>query len=197
MKSLRYVIYTTLNRKTRISHAPWTNGLVKGMNRSLQEYLRCIINRNDAKYTGWSTDVKLFLLAYNSQITKTLGISPYEMVFYQKLRKLILFTANSSKNTRGYCEPTKESICYNLSLHTHNEYHFHHPQILKLISGSHTKWILSRDEKQYEIYQKMAKKTITKTECSVPNKFTIHTSYKPKNRNVCLYPNICNTETNI
>ena len=99
MKSLRYVIYTTLNRKTRISHAPWTNDLVKGMNRSLQEYLRCIINRNDAKYTGWSTDVKLFLLAYNSQITKTLGISPYEMVFYQKLRKLILFTANTSKNT--------------------------------------------------------------------------------------------------
>ena len=25
-------------------HAPWANGLVEGMNRSLQEYLRCIIN---------------------------------------------------------------------------------------------------------------------------------------------------------
>ena len=50
------------------------------MNRSLQEYLRCIINGNDTKYTEWSADVKLFPLAYNSQITTTLGMSPYEMV---------------------------------------------------------------------------------------------------------------------
>ena len=44
----------------RTSHDPWTNGLVEGKNRSLQEYLRSIINRNDTKYTEWSTDVKLF-----------------------------------------------------------------------------------------------------------------------------------------
>ena len=31
--------------------APWTNGLVEGMNRLLQEYLRCIINGNDTRYT--------------------------------------------------------------------------------------------------------------------------------------------------
>ena len=51
-----------------------------------------------------------------------------------------MFTAYSSKNTQGYCQPTKESICYNLynlSLHTHDEDHFHHPQILKLASGTH------------------------------------------------------------
>ena len=65
--------------KPRTSHAPWTTGLVEGMNRSLQEYLRCIINGNDTRYTEWSTDVKLFPLSYNSQITTTLGISPYEM----------------------------------------------------------------------------------------------------------------------
>ena len=34
---------------TRTSHAPWTNGLVEVMNRSLQEYLRCIINGNDTR----------------------------------------------------------------------------------------------------------------------------------------------------
>ena len=68
------------------------------MNRSLQEYLRCIINGNDTKYTEWSADVKLFPLAYNSQITTTLGMSPYEMVFDQKPRKPIMFTANSHKN---------------------------------------------------------------------------------------------------
>ena len=35
------------------------------------------------------------------------------------------------KKTQGYCQPTKESICYNLLLHTHDEDHFHHTQILK------------------------------------------------------------------
>ena len=29
-----------IKHKPRTSHAPWTNGLVEGMNRSLQEYLR-------------------------------------------------------------------------------------------------------------------------------------------------------------
>ena len=136
-----------IKHKPRTSHAPWTNGLVEGMNRSLQEYLRCIINGNDTRYTEWSADVKLFPLAYNSQITTTLGMSPYEMVFNQKPRKPIMFTANSHKNAQGYCQPNKDSICYNLPLHTHDEDHFHHPQILKLASGTHTEWILNRDKK--------------------------------------------------
>ena len=149
-----------IKHKPRTSHAPWTNGLVEGMNRSLQEYLRCIINGNDTKYTDWSADVKLFPLAYNSQITTTLGMSPYEMVFNQKPRKPIMFTANSHKNAQGYCQPTKDSICYNLPLHTHDEDHFHHPQILKLASGTHTEWILNRDKKHNEIYQKITKKLL-------------------------------------
>ena len=136
-----------IKHKTRTSHAPWTNGLVEGMNRSLQEYLRCIINGNDTRYTEWSADVQLFPLSYNSQITTTLGMSPYEMVFNQKPRKPIMFTANSHKNAQSYCQPNKESICYNLLLHTHDEDHFHHPQILKLASGTHTEWILNRDKK--------------------------------------------------
>ena len=149
-----------IKHKPRTSHAPWTNGLVEGMNRSLQEYLRCIINGNDTKYTEWSADVKLFPLAYNSQITTTLGMSPYEMVFNQKPRKPIMFTANSHKNAQGYCQPNKDSICYNLPLHTHDEDHFHHPQILKLASGTHTEWILNRDKKHNEIYQKITKKLL-------------------------------------
>ena len=149
-----------IKHKPRTSHAPWTNGLVEGMNRSLQEYLRCIINGNDTKYTEWSADVKLFPLAYNSQITTTLGMSPYEMVFNQKPRKPIMFTANSHKNEQGYCQPNKDSICYNLPLHTHDEDHFHHPQILKLASGTHTEWILNRDKKHNEIYQKITKKLL-------------------------------------
>ena len=39
------------------------NGLVEGMNRSLQEYLRCIINGNDTRYTEWSADVKTISLS--------------------------------------------------------------------------------------------------------------------------------------
>ena len=86
-----------IKHKPRTSHAPWTKGLVKGMKRSLQEYLRCIINGNDTRNTDWSTDVKLFPLSYNSQNTTTLGMSPYEMVFNQKPRKPIMFTANAHK----------------------------------------------------------------------------------------------------
>ena len=52
--------------KPRTSHAHWTNGLFEGLNRSLQEYLRCIINGNDTRYTEWSTNVKLFPPSYNS-----------------------------------------------------------------------------------------------------------------------------------
>ena len=152
-------LYNTKD-KPRTSHAPWTNGLVEGMNRSLQEYLRCIINGNDTRYTEWSADVKLFHLSYKSQITTTLGMSPYEMVFNQKPRKPIMFTANAHKNAQGHCKPNKDSICYNQPLHAHDEDHFHHPQILKLASGTHTEWILNRDKKHNEIYQKVTKKLL-------------------------------------
>ena len=78
----------------------------------------------------------------------------------QKPRKPIMFTANAHKNAQGYCQPNKDSICYNLLLHTRDEDHFHHPQILKLASGTHTEWILNRDKKHNEIYQKVTKKLL-------------------------------------
>ena len=99
-----------IKHKPSTSHAPWTKGLVEGMNCSLQEYLRCIINGNDTRCTERSTDVKLFPLSHNSQITTTLGMSPYEMVFIQKPRKPIMYTANAHKNAQGYCQPNKGSI---------------------------------------------------------------------------------------
>ena len=45
-------------------------------------------------------------------------------------------------------------------LYTHDEDHFHHPQILKLASGTHTEWILNKDKKHNEIYQKVTKKLL-------------------------------------
>ena len=86
-----------IKHKPHTFHAPWINGLVEGMNLSLQEYLRCIINGNDTRYTERSADVNLFPLSYNSQITTTLGMSPYEMGFNQKPRKPIMSTANATK----------------------------------------------------------------------------------------------------
>ena len=77
--------------------------------------------------TEWSADVKLFPLAYNSQITTTLGMSPYEMVFNQKPRKPIMFTANSHKTHKVIVNQIKNSICYNLPLHTHDEESFSSP----------------------------------------------------------------------
>ena len=170
----------TIKHKPRTSHAPWTNGLVEGMNRSLQEYLRCIINGNDAKYIEWSTDVKIFPLSYNSQITTTLGMSPYKTVFNRKPRKSIMFTANAQKNSQGHCKPNKDSICYNLPLHTHDEDTFHHPQILKLASGTHSEWILNRDKKHNEIYQKVTKKLLQRQNINnqISQRFTPATDLK-------------------
>ena len=82
------------------------------------------------------------------------------MVFNQKPRKPIMFTANAHKNAQEYCQPNKDSICYNLPLHKHDELHFHHPQNLKLAYGIHTEWILNRDKKHLQIYQKVTKKLL-------------------------------------
>ena len=59
------------------------------------------------------------------------------MVLNEKSRKTIIFTATAHKNAQGYCQPNKDSICYNLPLHTHDEDHFNHPQILKIAYGTH------------------------------------------------------------
>ena len=109
----------------------------------------------------------------------TLGLSPYEMVFNQKPRKPIMFTANSQKNGQGYCQPNKDSVCYNLPLHTHDEDHFHHPQI-KLASGTHTEWILNRDKKHNEIYQKVTKKLLQRQNIidQINSRFTPATDLK-------------------
>ena len=82
------------------------------------------------------------------------------MFFNKKPRKPITFTANAHKNTQGHCQPNKDSMCYNLQLHTLDEDHFHHPQNLNLASGTHTDWILNRDKKHNEFYQKVTKKLL-------------------------------------
>ena len=81
------------------------------------------------------------------------------MAFNQKLGKPITFT-KLPKNAQGYCQPNKDSICYNVSLNTQDADNFHYPKILKLASGTHTERILNRHKKHNEIYQKVAKKLV-------------------------------------
>ena len=152
------------------------------MNRSLQRNLRCVINGNDTRFTEWSVYVKLFPLSYSSHITTTLGISPNEMVFNQKPRQPIMFLANAHKKAQGYCQLNKDSICYNLPLHTHDEdhFHFHHPQILKLASGTDTEWTFNRDKKHNEVYQKKTKKLLQRQNINnqINSRFTPATDLK-------------------
>ena len=118
------------------------------MNQSLKQYLRCIINGNDTRYTEWSTDVKLFPLSYNSRITTTLGMSPYEMVVNQKSRKPIMF--REIKMHKVFVNQTK--IQY---VSTYHCIRHHHPQFLKLASSTHTEWILNRDKNTKTFIKKL------------------------------------------
>ena len=106
-----------------------------------------------------------------------------------------MFAANSSKNPQGFCQPTKDSICYNLPQDTHDEDHFHHPQFLKLACGTHTEWILNRNKNTTKLI-KSNRKIITKTKYYLPNKFSIHTSYKLKNWNTGFNSKFYNTTRN-
>ena len=102
------------------------------------------------------------------------------MVFNKKPRKPIMFTANAHKNAQGYCQLNKDSICYNLPLHTHDEDQFHHPQILNLASGTQTEWILDRDKKHKEIFQKRTKKLLQRENVNtqINSRFTPATNLK-------------------
>ena len=80
-----------IKHKPRTSHAPWTNGLVEGMNRSLQESLRCIINGNDTQTTiNENTD----LLEYQLN-DSTVPCLPLSMI-------LIAFNISHTQNTKGH-----------------------------------------------------------------------------------------------
>ena len=75
---------------------------------------------------------------YSSQIISSFDYRPYERVFKQKPRKMIKLTANASKNLYEPCKPFNDSLCYRLRLDTHNGNFCYHPQVLKVVSGTHT-----------------------------------------------------------
>ena len=113
------------------------------------------------------------------------------MVFNLKPRKPIMFTANAHKNAQGYSQTNKDSMCYNQPLYTDDEDHFHHPQILILESDPHTNWILNRDKKNT-----ILSKVVTNTKYKSSKCFTLYTSNRFKNRNICFNSKLHYTKRN-
>ena len=127
----------------------------------------------------------------------------------KKISRKKMFIENKNKNAQGYCQPNKDSICYNLPLHSHDEDHFHHPQILKLASSTHTQGILNRDKKNNEVYQKTTKKLLQRQNINnqinsrlTPATFRTFRTQKPskqklrRNRNVCFNSKLYNKKRN-
>ena len=55
----------SIKHKPRTSHAPWTKGLVEGLNSSLQEYHRCIIKWKRYKKDGMVNRCKVIHTSLN------------------------------------------------------------------------------------------------------------------------------------
>ena len=72
-----------IQHKPRTSHAPWTNVLVEDMNRSLQEYLRGIIN---------GKAINLFLLIEKEKMTDKIKLSgPADLDSKHTINQIFVF----------------------------------------------------------------------------------------------------------
>ena len=109
-------------------YAPWTNGLVEGINRIIGQFIRTLV---DGKFNNWSPKANFFPYAYNTQYQTRLRMSPYEVVFHQKPRKPTQVKLGTKTIELGDCNPSDKSICKTQSTHTHLEQQFNHPKIAK------------------------------------------------------------------
>ena len=87
-----------------------------------------------------SSEGNSYIMVINDAFTHYVALNNIKNVtirngIYSKTMKTNYVHSKCSKNTPSYCQPNKDSICYNLPLHTHDEEHFHYPQILKLVSA--------------------------------------------------------------
>ena len=97
--------------------------------------------------------------------------------------------AKSTKQAQGYCQPNKGSICYTITLHTHDEDLFYHPLILKLASETHTECILKSIKKLRRNY--------SKDKISNPKKITLYASIRPKITKNIFNPKFYNPKRNL
>ena len=72
---------------------------------------------------------KVFPLGLQFTSNKNIRTITLSNDFSSKITEINKIHSKNLKNTQGYCQPTKESIYYDLPLHTHDEDHFHHPQV--------------------------------------------------------------------
>ena len=124
--------YFEIKFKPSTTYAPWTNGLVEGTNRIIGQFIRTLLQE---KYNNWSRKAKIFPFAYNTQYQIRLGMSPYEVVFNQKLRKPTKIKLGTTTDEIENCNPTETSACNAQPTHTHLEKQFSHPKIAKLQKG--------------------------------------------------------------
>ena len=94
------------------------------------------------------------------KITTTLGMSPYEMVFNQKPRKPIMFTANSHKMHKVIASQIKNTLpakLKNTLQGTHKEYLARLlPPIKNTLQGTHKEYLARLLPAKY-LYTRMMK----------------------------------------
>ena len=72
---------------------------------------------------------------------------------------------------------------HNLTLHTHDENHFHTSHKIVLAFGTHTILILSRDKNRMKFLEELRKSNY-KDKTANPKKILLHTSLSFFNRNI-------------
>ena len=84
-----------------------------------------------------------------------MNLPPYEIVFGQKPKKLIMFNLTSATDNLGNCKPTENSPCYSLLNHTITDHLGHHAQIKKLQKEIFAHWFFNREKMHSEIYNEV------------------------------------------
>ena len=103
-KTLWYLIGTKLNFLS--AYHPQTNGQIKVVNRSLENLLQCLVGENTK---NWDLLLSRAKFTYNSSINRTIGMSPFEIVYSHYPRKsvdLIPITLHTrmSKTTESFTQ---------------------------------------------------------------------------------------------
>ena len=84
-----------------------------------------------------------------------MNISPYELVFGQKLKRPAMFNLSSTTDSFGNCKTSLNLPCNSLPKHTHTDQLCHHTQIQKLQKEIFAHWFLNREKIHSETNNKV------------------------------------------
>ena len=102
-----------IHNSPRTAYSPWTNGLVEVQNRNLGAHLRMFLHDTPK---NWAFQVHLYAYTHNSQPLPELKNSPHEIVFHTRLRILLTFDLNLTRDTSKICI---SRYCSQLPEHSH------------------------------------------------------------------------------